>query len=405
MIYIFEPDRVSAQSIQTVIGEQAPVLDSAESLRWQIRDEADVHAIVVGPSVSADSAFHLADGLRLTRPATSVILVRRRVETTVLTGALRSGVREVVSEREPSELRSAVARARDFAHALHSDGTDAERAAAQTGRGQVVTIFSAKGGCGKTTSAVNLALSLAAGGDKKVCLVDLDLAFGDVGVALGLPQQRSIADALTMGENLDEGGIKELLTEHSPGMSVLLAPPAPEVAESITGDSVRSLLQSVRGMFDYVVIDTAPAFNDHILAAFDLSDLIVLVATMDVPTLKNLKLAIETLDVLQYPRNQWRLLLNRADENVGLSASDIEKVLGLRIDGSIPLSREVPAAVNRGRAVALDKPKHPVSVAYRHFASTSIASTPLKAGSPAPQQSKSTARASRRFFRRRALAS
>jgi len=413
--FLLEPDSVASQSLLGVLGSNTQVVTSAEALRWSLRDDTHTSAIVVGPTVDLDTALSTADSVRLTRPDISVILVRRRVETTVMAEALRAGVREVVNEREPSDLRDAVRRASELASAVRHTTAGAEHAQGQAPRtaGHVVTVFSAKGGAGKTTSSINLAAQLAAGGRRSVCLVDLDLAFGDVGVALRLKPQHTIADAIAMGDDLDSVGIKEMLTQHSPGLSVLLAPTEPAVAEAVSPQITSSVLEELRREFDYVLIDTPPSFTEHVLAAFDVSDLIVLIATMDVPTLKNLKLTLETLDVLQYPKERWRLLLNRADEKVGLSVADVEKVLGTRVNAQIPMSREVPAAVNRGVAISLEHPNHAVAQAYKRFVDTQILpATGGEVAAPAPaaatvpaRQTKAATDRRRWFARRKALAS
>ena len=117
----------------------------------------------------------------------------------------------------------------------------------------------------------------------------------------------------------------------------------------------------LKQQFDFVVVDTPPAFDDHVLAAFDQSDLVALLATLDIPALKNLKLTLETLDLLNYPRDRWRIVLNRADSKVGLALDEVEKTLKAPIAAQIPSSRDVPASINRGVPIVLDDPKHPVS--------------------------------------------
>jgi pilus assembly protein CpaE len=125
-----------------------------------------------------------------------------------------------------------------------------------------------------------------------------------------------------------------------------------------------------------VVVDTPPAFDDQVLAAFDRSDVVALIATLDIPALKNLKLTLETMDLLNYPRERWRIVLNRADSKVGLSTTEVEKTLRTAISVQIPSSRDVPAAINRGVPSVLDDPKHPVSLAIRSFAERQVAVVP-----------------------------
>jgi pilus assembly protein CpaE len=237
----------------------------------------------------------------------------------------------------------------------------------------VITVFSSKGGCGKTTLATNLAAVLADRGRREVCLVDLDLAFGDVAVAQQLFPAHSIADAVTLGDNVDFGALQTLLTPHSPGLTTLTAPREPDRSESVPASLVTHILEVLRERFDYVVVDTPPAFDDHVLAAFDISDVVALIAILDVPALKNLALTLKTLDLLNFPREKWRIVLNRADSKVGLSIAEVEKTLRSQIAVQIPSSKDVPAARNRGVPIVLDAPRHPVSSAIRSFAERHIA--------------------------------
>jgi pilus assembly protein CpaE len=146
-------------------------------------------------------------------------------------------------------------------------------------------------------------------------------------------------------------------------------------------------------MFQFVVVDTPPAFTDHVLAAFDESDYVALLATLDIPALKNLKLTLETLDLLNYPRDKWRIVLNRADSKVGLQLGEVEKTLRVPIAVQIPSSRSVPASINRGVPIVLDEPSHPVSMAIRQFAETL-----LVAGTPAAKSLPASMRTDNRRF-------
>jgi pilus assembly protein CpaE len=243
-------------------------------------------------------------------------------------------------------------------------------------RGRIVTVFSAKGGCGKTTMSTNLAAVLADRGKREVCLVDLDLAFGDVAIALQLFPSHTIADAIPLGDTLDAQGVASLLTPHSPGLAALVAPVEPGAASTIPAELVGRILYILREEFDYVVVDTPPAFDDQVLAAFDRSDVIALLATMDIPAIKNLKLTLETMELLNYSKDRYQVVMNRADAKVGLVVSEVEKTLRTPIVSQIPSSAEVPKATNRGVPIVLDQPKHPVSLAIRAFADAYVLTTP-----------------------------
>ena len=383
MTVILELDSSAASTLRSALGPESTTLTSFEALRRHLNGDQAEDSVVLGPSIDLHSALDLASNMRVTRPVLGVVLVRRRVDASVLTEALRAGVREVVEERDLAGLNAAVRRNSQIAHALRERVEGGGDETTEHRRSTVVTVFSAKGGCGKTTLATNLAAALADRGRREVCLVDLDLAFGDVAIALQLFPAHTIADALPLAETLDAPALLALLTPHSPGLTTLVAPVEPGTAESIPATLIGQVLDLLRDRFDYIVVDTPPAFDDHVLAAFDRSDIVALIATLDIPALKNLKLTLETLELLNYPRERWRVVINRADSKVGLALSEVEKTLRAPISAQVASSRDVPASINRGVPIVLDDPKHPVSAAIRAFADQHVA-TAVRVDAPIP---------------------
>jgi len=371
MTVIVDHDAANSEQFRQALGNDTPILSNIDSLLRHLNEHPTESTVVVGPTVDSDVAFDLAENMRVARPALGVILIRRRFDTVLLADAMRSGIREVVPDRDIAALVIAVRRSSDIARKMREhEGDDAPG----SGRlhGQVLTVFSAKGGCGKTTVATNLGAALAANGRHQVCVLDLDLAFGDVAIALQLFPAHTIGDAVHLAGTLDEEGVSGLLTPHSPGLFALVAPVEPGTAEGVPASLVGELINVLRNMFDYIVIDTPPAFTDHVLAALDSSDLLLLLATLDIPALKNLKLTLETLDLLNFPRERWRVVLNRADAKVGLSLTEVEKTLNVAISVYVPSSRAVPTSINRGVPIVLDDPGHPVSQAFRNFAERDV---------------------------------
>lgn len=396
MTAIVEFDPIGAESIKAALGPDAGVLSSLDALRAHL----DVHlfedCVVLGPSVDQVDVFALADEMRLKRPSLGVVMVRRRIDTAVLSDALRSGVREVVQERDLAGLATAVRRQREIASRLREQIETGAETEQRQQHGQVITVFSAKGGCGKTTLATNIAAALAESGKGSVALVDLDLAFGDVAIALQLFPTHTIADAVAIGEDLDGPALAALMTSHRSGLQALVAPMEPSVADSITTPLVARILDILREEFDYVVVDTPPALDDHVLAAFDHSNVVALLATLDIPALKNLKLTLETLDLIGFSRERLKIVLNRSDSKVGLSLSEVEKTLRAPIVAQIPSSRDVPASTNRGVAIVSDDPKSPVSLAIRAFIDAYVTTHSTDDAIPSPMRSD---RRSRRWRR------
>jgi pilus assembly protein CpaE len=375
MTVICDVDPAGAETLHTALGPESVLVPTMDGLNKHLAAHPEEDVVVLGAGVDPLSAARLAETMRITRPALGVVLVRRRLDTSVLADALRSGVREVVEERDVAGVARAVARVEEVARQIREQigGVDASHASKPEGR--VVSVFSAKGGCGKTTLASNLAAVLADRGHRDVCLVDLDLAFGDVAIVLQLFPTHTIADAVLMQSSLDFPALHALLTPHSAGLTTLVAPLEPGGAESVPASLIARILRLLKAHFDFVVVDTPPAFDDHVLAALDATDIVALIATLDIPAIKNLKLTLETLELLNYPKDRLRIVINRADSKVGLSMNEVEKTLRTSISSQIPSSRDVPASINRGVPIVLDDPKHPVSQAIRTFADRSIVGT------------------------------
>jgi len=370
MTAILDYDPTGADTLQSALGADCAVLPTFDALRRHLDNNLAEDAVVIGATVDIESALELAERMRITRPSLGVVVVRRRVDTSVLADALRAGVREVVEERDLAGLNAAVVRVRTLASTLRDQVPGAVLAADGESKGALITVFSAKGGCGKTTLSTNLAVALTEHGRHSVCLVDLDLSFGDVAIALQLFPAHTIADAVAMSDGLDSAALESLLTPHGsiPGLTTLVAPLDPGSNRGITAELVGRILAMLKEQFDYVVVDTPPAFDEQVLEALDQSDLIALIATLDIPALKNLKLTLETLDEINFPREKWAVVLNRADSKVGLALNEVEKTLRVPISVQIPSSRDVPATINRGVPIVHEDPKHPVSVAIRQFA-------------------------------------
>jgi len=402
MTILLDCDSESAVRYSFVLHGGLTVVGTWPLLTKELADRPDEVLVVVGPDLSLEPALAFAEAQRLARPALGVVLLRQRVDVTVLGSALRAGVREVVSPDDTNALAAACRRSVEVSHRAIG-WMPAEEA---TVEGRVITVFAAKGGCGKTTVATNLAVALAAGGTRSVCLVDLDMSFGDVAIAMQLFPTRSIADAVAMRDKLDEAGVRSLLTPHSPGLDTLLAPLEPGDAEKIPTAVVSEVLSVLRRSYDFVVVDTPPDFKDWVLAALDLSDVYVLLATLDVPALKNLRLTLDMLDLLGYPRESWQIVLNRSDSKVGLHLADVEKTLKVPIAAQIPSSRAVSMSINRGVPLVLEQPNHPVSAAIRAFAEQRILRGQPARSTPAPSSGAGSETPARRSFslRRKAVA-
>jgi Flp pilus assembly CpaE family ATPase len=356
-----EPASSAGELLSGIDGEvrKADTLAAAAKLL-----DSDPHEtlVIIGPRAVTGDALAFAASLRLARPAVGVILARREVDVTLLMRALQSGVRDVVPVGDDAAMAAACRRSYEVTRRMLAPPAEEESVP-----GQIVTVFAAKGGCGKTALAVNIGVALARQGVGRVCVVDLDLAFGDVAISVQLDPLRTILDALPMAGHLDESGAASLLTRYQPGLDMLLAPVNPGDAEKIPPRLVGELLAVLRGMYDFVIVDTPAQFSEHVLTAMDVSSQLVLLTTPDVPALKNLRVALDMLDMLSYPRQIRSVVINRADSKVGLSLEHVRKVVRSDIAAHIPSSRAVPISVNKGVPIMRDSPGHPVSQSLMKF--------------------------------------
>lgn len=240
--------------------------------------------------------------------------------------------------------------------------------------GRIITVFAAKGGCGKTTVATNLGTVLHDGGAHRVCLLDLDLEFGDAASALGLRPERSMVDALTVVGRLTPETVASLMTNYRPGFDCLLAPTRPGEARLIPASLVSRLLAVLPLVYEFVVVDTPSQFTPHVLAALDAADHQILVTTPERPALKNLRVTLDMLDLLPYDRTARSIVINRSDAGSDLPAGLLDELVRSPIAGRLPAWDDVPASINRGEPLAAAQPDHAVSLAIRQLAAALLAS-------------------------------
>jgi pilus assembly protein CpaE len=318
--------------------------------------------VVFGPSYAEADGLGQVEKLTRQRPEVGAVLVVEELSTQTLQAALRSGVKDVALATEPGQLLEAVSRVAETLNVLPVRPAPTGPSAAPVDQGRVVTVFSTKGGAGKSVVASNLAILLARKTDKPVVLVDADLQFGDVAVMLKLTPQHTIVDAVGSMHRLDPQLMQSLLVKHEPsGVYILPAPLEPAFADQVSAADLAKIVQILQTFAGYVVIDTPAQFNDVVLNLLEVSDDILLIAGMDIPNIKNVKLGLQTLRLLNTPMNKIKLVLNRANSKVKLDVSEVERALGVKADCLVPSDIVVPQSVNKGVPAVLDAPKSGVS--------------------------------------------
>ncbi len=321
--------------------------------------ERDNSEVLLAFTPTVPDVLDLLVQSRATRPDMGLVVAIPGPANGSLGEALMAGAHEIVilpAERSvvASAVLKAVARVVTAAHAAAEVDT----------RSPLVVVLGPKGGVGKTTIATNLATTLAQRG-KRTLVIDLDLQFGDVGLVLGVEPDHTIHDLVSAQGRLDGERLSGFVGRSGDGVDVLLAPVRPDQAEAVTPERVAELLDVARHEYDVVVVDTPPAFTSTTITAIDNAQHAVMVGTLDLPGLKNMKVGLETLDLMDFPRERILTVLNRSDSKVGLLAHDVKKVLGATPQLEIPSDRRVPRSLNAARALVITEPKAPPAKALR----------------------------------------
>ncbi len=296
-------------------------------------------------------------------PAIGVIIMSVQGETDYLRSAMRAGASEFLIKPVSADdlyksIRSVAALAQSRGHVSTQASVAADAASAlPTDRGHLFAVYSPKGGVGTSTMAANVAIALHQITKKKVALVDGNAAsLGDLNVLLNLSSNRTIVDLIDRVADLDGELLNSIMTAHASQIKVLLAPPNPQDGELVTADHMRPILKALTLEYDYVIVDTESSFHDRALAVLDAADRIVVLMTLEMTCIKNIKLFMEVADLLEYPREKIVLVLNKADPRLGIRVENVESHLKHKVMMQIanaPL--ETSISINQGVPVVIGK--------------------------------------------------
>jgi pilus assembly protein CpaE len=369
------------------------IAETRENIRKLLQFESDME--VVGGARTGGEALDLAretqpdvvlmdinmpdmDGISATKallddvPFAQIVILSVNNEPDYMRRAMLAGARDFIAKPpSPDELISTIRlvseRARDQKKKMErpappppGEGPSMGFGGPARPAGKAIAVYSAKGGVGVTTLATNLAVGLHTA-ETPAVLVDTCLQFGDVSVFLNLQVKNSIADLAARAEELDNDVVEEVLMSHECGLHVLAAPQRPEMADEVRADQVRKVLQFLKRVFAYVIIDTSSTMDDTTLAVLDVADLLVAVATPDIPAIKDARLLFDLLNVLEFPAPHVLFVLNKMDRRTGITAEAVAENLKHAVDGEIPYAEQtVTASVNRGVPLLLgDKSRPP----------------------------------------------
>ncbi|PZS32131.1 MAG: MinD/ParA family protein [Pseudonocardiales bacterium] len=376
MTILCEPNCSAAAALVPAIEGVVRTVANLPDVAMTMNADPGENVVIIGSEVPLDEVLSFSGQMATERPDVAIILLRGALDPSTVAAAASVGVSEVVPVGDAQHLLNALQRARSV------DMPELEElaSASEPGPGgKIVTVFSAKGGTGKTTVATNLAIVLNADGARRVCLVDLDLAFGDVAISLQIAPARTLIDAVEAVGLTDDDLVDLLTTQFRPGLDCVLAPVGPGDAEKVPPWLVGELLVLLRRRYEFVVIDTPSQFSEHVLEALDASDHHILLTTPEIPALKNLRLTLDMLDLLAYPHDRRAIILNRSDGDGGLSASDVETAIMNPITMHVPSSRDIPCSINRGVPLAASHPDHSISKAIQQLATSRLIDEPVAA--------------------------
>jgi pilus assembly protein CpaE len=309
--------------------------------------------------------------IRRNNMATQIVILSVQGDPNYMRRAMLAGARDFLT-KPPSvdELLSAIQRAGKMAKEekaktvtpVQMAGGAAASPASSAAYGKIILVYSPKGGTGNTMTAVNLAVTLH-NNESPVVIVDGNLQFGDVSVLLNVQGKNSIADLTPRADELDNDVLDEVLIKHTPsGVKVLACPARPEYAESVNGDSFAKVLQYLRQVFSYVIVDTSSTLTDAILAAVDISDVIILITTQDIPAIKNCRLFLDLADVLKIPRRRILFVMNRFDKRIGIMPEKVGESFKHEVVAVLPVDeRTVVPSINRGLPFMLGDRSRPIA--------------------------------------------
>ena len=327
----------------------------------------ELRMVLIGPSISNEMGIDAVRTLRNEDPSLILIAVAEQVTSGLLRSAMRAGISEVIeAPLTEDKIEEAI---KQFANdVLKRKVAVVVPVATHKDEGQIIVVMSAKGGSGKTVTATNVAMLLNRFEDKKVALVDADLQFGDVCLVLQLEPRFTLVNAAHELHHLDSQLLESLLTDHPSGLKVMAAPLEPAFADDISTESLIKVVTLLRETYDYVVVDTASMLDELLLSLLEKADVILQVVDMDLPSVKNAKLALETLRLLKFPTSKVKLILNRSNAKARLDDKEIEGALKMSISAAIPSDGAVAASMNEGRPVVESAPKSRVAKGFESVA-------------------------------------
>lgn len=348
-------------SLERDVSLQGTAATGAEGLKQVAEFKPDV--VLVGSDLPDQNSAALVRQIVTQLPRTGVIALVESDDPEELRRYMQAGARSFLilpfsSEQLITSIREVHRRMQSVKVA-----PEPRPVATPTGReGKIVAIFSPKGGVGKSTLAVNLAVALRRGGERLVALLDASFSFGDLHLFLNIKPDRSIVDFIERGAEGDLELLQQLVKRHSSGVAFLARPVRPEHAEMVNSENLRRVLELLTQAYDIVVLDCPASYDDRVLMVLDRADLILLVVTPDVGTLYNATAFLNLAKALGYARERITVVVNRYDSQGGVSVKEVEDTLAHPVEHKIPSRwRDLCSALNTGVPVTVSQPNSDLS--------------------------------------------
>lgn len=381
----------SQEKIRVLIVDD--IAETRENIRRMLQFDANID--VVGSARTGREAIEQAqqtkpdviimdinmpdmDGITATQeikrklPFAQVVILSVQSDPSYMRRAMLAGARDFLTKPPMiDELTDAIRRAGVMAHDERKKSAQAFPAAPVEGQpvtaamvasqGKVITVYSPKGGTGCTTLATNLAIAFKTE-DKRVALIDANLQYGDVAVFLNEQGKNTVLDLALRADELDHEIVQEVMVTHrTTGIDILAAPPRPEMADKINGEQFTKLIEYLRRIYNYIIIDSATFLSDVVQSALDVANVIVLVTTQDISAIKNCNLFLGLADAVGIRRDRIMFIMNRFDKRVAITPERVGESLRQPIVTSIPFDEKIPLnAVNRGVPFMIDNKSQPI---------------------------------------------
>jgi pilus assembly protein CpaE len=340
----------------------------------QITQELNPDVVLMDINMPDMDGITATEAIHAQQPAIQVVILSVQSDQNYMRKAMLAGARDFLTKPPMGdELISAIRRAGAMAQTERAKNVQVHQPLPTAGniglmpvfsapKGKIVTVYSPKGGSGCTTIAVNLALTLH-NEDTRVALVDGNLQFGDVAVFVNEQGKNTIVDLAPRADELDPEIVDEVMLKHAAsGLHILAAPPRPEYAEKVSSGQFARVLEYLKQIYSYIVIDAASMLTDVTLAAIDVSDLVVLVSTQDIPSIKNCRLFLDLSQTLGIERERILFVMNRYDKRINITPERVAENLKQEVSSVIPLDEAtVVKAVNRGVPFVLESKNQPAS--------------------------------------------